>query len=110
MKKIRWLFLIALLSTLIVPELLQADECIFLTSQDGHDYYYNTMSLRYSGDIVSILLWADNCSLEILGEVEIDCAKKMIRYQDPVTPNVFSVWASVQPDSFDDALRKKLCR
>ncbi|RPI79969.1 MAG: hypothetical protein EHM45_00815 [Desulfobacteraceae bacterium] len=109
MKKIRRFFLIALLSALMVPEIVQADECVFLTSQDGHDYYYHTMSLRYSGDSVKFLLLADNCLLEIIGEVEIDCAKKTIRYQDPVNPNTFTGWAPVHPDTFDDALRKKLC-
>ncbi|MCX6558596.1 MAG: hypothetical protein NTW95_14390 [Candidatus Aminicenantes bacterium] len=110
MTKMKWIILMAIISALMVPEFLAADECIFLTSQNEHDYYYNTQSLRHEGDVVRFLLWGDKCETEILGEVEIDCAKKMVRYQDPVDPEKFLEWQDVQPGSFEEALMKKMCQ
>lgn len=107
MKKILLGVLLIMLSSFMFPGISEAGQCIYLYSWKGSDYYYDSSDVKYSGDIVSFVLYRDSCSGSTDSwDLDIDCVKRMIR--DIFSPS--GDWESIRPGSFDDTLRIKLCK
>ena len=110
MKKLLLALLLALLSFFMFLGISQAGQCIYLYSYEGRNYYYDSSDVKYSGDTVSFYLYKDKCASS--GEwwdLEIDCARRMIREYDFFTVEPTD-WKPIAPGSYDDTLRIKLCR
>lgn len=77
MKKSLLVMLLALLSFFMFAGISQAGECIYLFSDNGKNYYYNSSDVKYSGNIVAYTLYENSCSSPAdTWYLEIDCAKK----------------------------------
>ena len=109
MKKLLLLLLLAMLFSFMFPVISQAGKCIYLYSFKGSDYYYDSSDVKYSGDMVSFVLYKDNCSSSAVEywDLEIDCVKRMIRDNSGW---VDGDWEPIRTGSFDDTLRIKLCK
>ena len=109
MKKLLWVMLSALISFFMLLEIAQAGECIFLYSgYSGDDSYYDSSDVKYSGDIVSYVLYVGSCtSPKFTFTYEIDCAKRLMRkFED----GKYTDWVTFYPGSGADIASKKLCR
>jgi hypothetical protein len=105
MKKSLLVMLLALLAFFMFLGISQAGECIYLFSEKGKNYYYDSSDVKYSGDIVSYTLYENSCSSPSdTWYLEIDCAKRMIFDWD------VGEWDQIYPGSGDDTTRIKLCR
>ncbi len=110
MKKFLWVILLALLAFLMFRAISQAAECIYLYTGKTHgaNYYYDSSRVSYSGDIVAVDLYEGSCSAPMdYWHIEIDCARRMVRYEELWG---WESWESIVPVSADDILSKKLCR
>jgi len=105
MKKSLLVMLLAMLSFFMFLGISQAGQCIYLLSSEGKNYYYDPSEVTYSGDIVSFILYRNECEISPFDNwlEEIDCARRMIREYG-------REWQSIHPGSNDDTLRIKLCR
>lgn len=87
----------------------RAGDCTFLYNWKGSDYYYDPSEVTYSGNIVSFVVYRGGCAsaAKEYWELEIDCAKKMIRDNSGLADGD---WEPIRPGSFDELYLKKLCR
>jgi len=101
--------LLIMLSSFLFPVISQAGQCIFLYNWKGNDYFYDSSEVKYSGDIVSFVVYKGSCSSSAVEywDLEIDCVKKMIRDNSGW---VDGDWEPIRPGSFDELYLKKLCK
>jgi hypothetical protein len=108
MKKSLLVMLLALLSSFMFLGISQAGQCIYLHTYYGRSFCYDSSDVKYSGAIVSFVLYGNNACKwdEFTADEEIDCTRRMIRFYD----KDWSEWESIAPGSYDDVKMQKLCR
>jgi hypothetical protein len=105
MKKSLLVLLLAMLSFLMFAGISQAGQCIYLFSENGKNYYYDSSDVNYEGDIVSYTLYEYSCSSPTdEWDFVIDCARRMM-LEEPAGD-----WYQIYPGSGDDTTRIRLCR
>ena len=120
MKKSLLVLLLVVLSFFMFADISQAVQCVFLSSDDwGGEYYYDSSSVRYTGNIVSFDLYYNATCEANKGDEDtdtppspsahqLDCARGMARYWDS-DKGLWSSWEGGSK-SFADRIRIKLCR
>lgn len=113
MKKYLSVFFSAMMFCFAFTEISQAGQCVYLGSAGENSYYYDSSSVKYSGDIVSYNDYGNPlCEEDFLTPyvTEIDCVKKMYRSQDPDTGE-WESWKSITvAGSPVDKARTLLCK
>ncbi len=123
MKKSVLVLLLAVLSFFMFVGISQAGQCVYLdTDPLGDEYYYDSSSVRYEGNIVSFDLYYNAACEADAGDedhedaaippspaaYQLDCARVMARYWDRDKKS-WSPWTG-GPKSWADGVRIKLCR
>jgi hypothetical protein len=108
MKKSLLVLLLAMLSFFMFEGISRAGQCIYLVSSPRFVYYYDSSSVKYSGDIVSHAEYGNNACSGVPVYVEIDCARRMSRVK--LSGHDWTHWQQIDSGEMIDIIRQKLCR